>query len=186
MGQIRLNGHKFEQAPGDGEGQGSLACYSPWCRKESEMTEWLNNSNKLDSAGRKKALRPPVWNLSSKTLKIIFPFDLGIPLPRAHPEEVIQNTGKVLSLHLSVTFKKVLIFGVCWVFTAAHVLSLVAVRGLLIGWPLLLQLESAWALLVVAPRHMGSSWTRDQTHVSCMGKWIPNHWTTREVLECHF
>ena len=26
-----LNGHEFEQAPGDGEGQGSLVCYSPWC-----------------------------------------------------------------------------------------------------------------------------------------------------------
>ena len=26
----RLNGHTFEQAPGDGEGQGSLACCSPW------------------------------------------------------------------------------------------------------------------------------------------------------------
>ena len=32
----RLNGHKFEQAPGDGEGQGSLACYSPWRHKESQ------------------------------------------------------------------------------------------------------------------------------------------------------
>ena len=27
-----LNGHEFEQAPGDGEGQGSLACCSPWGR----------------------------------------------------------------------------------------------------------------------------------------------------------
>ena len=27
----RLNGHEFEQAPGDGDGQGSLACCSPWC-----------------------------------------------------------------------------------------------------------------------------------------------------------
>ena len=26
----RLNGHEFEQAPGDGEGQESLECYSPW------------------------------------------------------------------------------------------------------------------------------------------------------------
>ena len=26
----QLNGHEFEQAPGDGEGQGSLVCYSPW------------------------------------------------------------------------------------------------------------------------------------------------------------
>ena len=30
----RLNGHEFEQAPGDGEGQGSLACCSPWGHKE--------------------------------------------------------------------------------------------------------------------------------------------------------
>ena len=35
----RLNGHEFEQTPGDGEGQGSLACCSPWDRKESDMTE---------------------------------------------------------------------------------------------------------------------------------------------------
>ena len=27
------------------EGQGGLACYSPWGRKESDMTEWLNNNN---------------------------------------------------------------------------------------------------------------------------------------------
>ena len=40
-----LNGHEFEQAPGDGEGQGSLACCSPWGRKESDMTEQLNNSH---------------------------------------------------------------------------------------------------------------------------------------------
>ena len=31
----------FEQAPGAGDGQGSLVCCSPWCRKESDMTEWL-------------------------------------------------------------------------------------------------------------------------------------------------
>ena len=39
----QLNGHEFEQAPGDGEGQGSLACYSPWGHKESDMTERLNS-----------------------------------------------------------------------------------------------------------------------------------------------
>ena len=32
-----------EQAPGDGEGQGSLACCSPWGHKESDTTEQLNN-----------------------------------------------------------------------------------------------------------------------------------------------
>ena len=37
-----LNGHEFEQAPGVGDGQGSLACCSPWGHKESDTTEWLN------------------------------------------------------------------------------------------------------------------------------------------------
>ena len=37
-----LNGHEFEFAPGVGDGQGSLVCCSPWGRKESDMTEWLN------------------------------------------------------------------------------------------------------------------------------------------------
>ena len=34
----RLNGHEFVQTPRDSEGQGSLACYSPWGRKESDTT----------------------------------------------------------------------------------------------------------------------------------------------------
>ena len=34
----QLNGHEFEQAPGVDDGQGGLACYSPWGRKESDMT----------------------------------------------------------------------------------------------------------------------------------------------------
>ena len=32
-----LNGHEFEQTPGDSEGHGSLACCSPWGHKESDM-----------------------------------------------------------------------------------------------------------------------------------------------------
>ena len=39
----QLNEHEFEQAPGDDEGQGSLACCSPWGHKELDMTEQLNN-----------------------------------------------------------------------------------------------------------------------------------------------
>ena len=40
----RLSGHEFEQTPGDGEEQGSLACCSPWGRKVSDVTEQLNNN----------------------------------------------------------------------------------------------------------------------------------------------
>ena len=38
----QLDGHEFEQAEGVGDGQGSLACCSPWGCQESDMTEWLN------------------------------------------------------------------------------------------------------------------------------------------------
>ena len=39
----------FEQTLGDGEGQGSLVCYSPWGGKESDMTEKLNNNKFIKS-----------------------------------------------------------------------------------------------------------------------------------------
>ena len=38
----QLDGHVFEQAQGVGNGQGRLACYSPWGSKELAMTERLN------------------------------------------------------------------------------------------------------------------------------------------------
>ena len=38
----QLNGLEFEQAPGTGDGQGSLACCNPWGLKESDTTERLN------------------------------------------------------------------------------------------------------------------------------------------------
>ena len=41
-----LNGHEFERSLGYGEGQGSLACSSPWGCKESDVTVGLNNNNK--------------------------------------------------------------------------------------------------------------------------------------------
>ena len=36
------DGHEFEQALGVGDGQGSLACCSPWGHKDLDMTEQLN------------------------------------------------------------------------------------------------------------------------------------------------
>ena len=38
----RLNGHEFEQVPGVSDGQGALACCSPWGPKELNTTERLN------------------------------------------------------------------------------------------------------------------------------------------------
>ena len=39
----QLNGYKFEQAPGDGEGQRCMECCRPWGHKELDMTEQLKN-----------------------------------------------------------------------------------------------------------------------------------------------
>ena len=41
----RFNGHEFEQALEDGEGQGSVVCCNPRGHKESDMTARLNNNN---------------------------------------------------------------------------------------------------------------------------------------------
>ena len=38
----RFNGHEFEQAPGVGDGQGTLECCSPWAHKQLDTTEWVN------------------------------------------------------------------------------------------------------------------------------------------------
>ena len=43
----QLKGHEFEQAPGDGDGQGSLACCSLWGCKELDTTEQLKSKYKL-------------------------------------------------------------------------------------------------------------------------------------------
>ena len=43
----QCNGHKFEQILVDGEGERSLVCCNPWCHKESDVTEQLNNNRLL-------------------------------------------------------------------------------------------------------------------------------------------
>ena len=41
-----LNGHEFKQTLGDSEGQGSMACCSPWGDKELDITGWLKNKSR--------------------------------------------------------------------------------------------------------------------------------------------
>ena len=52
------NEHELGLTPGDGEGQGGLACCSPWGFKELDMTGWLNNNNK-DSVVPREVLTHP-------------------------------------------------------------------------------------------------------------------------------
>ena len=65
--------------------------------------------------------------------------------------------------------------------------SLVALLGILIAVA-----SPVWAaqalgpMSFVAPRHVESSQTREQTQVPCIGSWILNHWTTGRVLDFLF
>ena len=65
-----LYGHELEQALEVGDGQGSPACYSPWCSKESDITEQQNLTN---------AYIPSLLRLSSSH--------------QSHPSRSLQSTG---------------------------------------------------------------------------------------------
>ena len=77
-----VDGHEFEQAPGDGDGQGSLVCRSPWDRKESGTTEWLKWTDYQVSSPRishnwsfeSKLFLKPLNSLSSINLLVINSF----------------------------------------------------------------------------------------------------------------
>ena len=64
----RHNGHEFEQTPGDGEWQGSLACCSPLGRKESDTTEWLNKNNSAITKCNRQTSKIVSWFSLSCTL----------------------------------------------------------------------------------------------------------------------
>ena len=89
----QLNGHEFEQAPGDSEEEGRLACCCPWGCKELGMTELLNNNI---ATGHWKSLSPNfnyhqyinnLWKLYLEplVLKSIYNFEpLVLSWPLAH------------------------------------------------------------------------------------------------------
>ena len=72
-----LNGHEFEHTPGDTEGQGNLACCSPWGCKEVDMTEQLNNNYKVKL---RKFLSEMLFFFQNLPQNIIW--SLRIPLKR--------------------------------------------------------------------------------------------------------
>ena len=64
--QHQLHGHEFEQALEDGEGQGGLACCSPWGQKESDVTERLKGNNNISGCdlGRNHGVRISIQALA--------------------------------------------------------------------------------------------------------------------------
>jgi len=63
----RLNGHEFEQTPGDSEGQGSLACCSPWDAKSQKLlNDWITIYARYLSVNR---CCSTVWSMINWILK---------------------------------------------------------------------------------------------------------------------
>ena len=72
----QLNGHGFEQALGDGEGQGSLARCISWGHKEMDMTYWL--SDKLSLSLSSPGVISKVWMWVMKLFMGQYCFYLGV------------------------------------------------------------------------------------------------------------
>ena len=106
----RLNGHEFEQAPGDGKEQGSLMCCSPWGCKELDMTEWLNmqsSSAQWFNNNRKccKSKRIRVFSMTKASLVALYQLVKNLP---AMQETQVQSLGwenpleKEMATHSSI------------------------------------------------------------------------------------
>ena len=78
-------GHEFELVPGDDEGQGSLACCSPWSRKKSDTIEWLNSNNQFSI--RVKSVCCSVMSDS------LWPHELWPARPLCPWNSPVKNTG---------------------------------------------------------------------------------------------
>ena len=70
----RLDGHEFKQAPEDGEGQGSLACCSPWGGKKLDTAKLLDNNNnnpKEESVHFSSELKNTgIWNIFCQRIMV--------------------------------------------------------------------------------------------------------------------
>ena len=73
-----LDGHEFEQAQGVVDGQGSLACCSPWGHKESDRTEWLNKSESLNTAVLLRTTQYTYWWSSTPTRLLLSKVNLVV------------------------------------------------------------------------------------------------------------
>lgn len=143
---------------------------------------------------RKSCLCPLCFKIQLQTLLIWSPIYWYQLLSGFSPG--IQWLGHGQELVLMGHFPKSLTFVlkalVCILFKNylfMAMLGLCCCTGFSLQWLLLLQLRSSrteaqqsWCTGLVAPQHIGSSQIRDQTHVSCSGRWILNLGTTREAF----
>ena len=76
-----LDGHEFEQTPGDSKGQESLAWWSTWCCKQSDMTEWLTTTNiSISESAQYKTVKTKNKNKTSGSFEFSFNLSFHFPI----------------------------------------------------------------------------------------------------------
>ena len=105
----RIDGHEFEQAPGVGDGQGSLACCSPWGHEESDITEQLNWTEAFSQKHMIPVLPSPNISLKFmvKTSLVVQWWGVSLPMQVTWVQSLVQEDStclratKTMPLHLS-------------------------------------------------------------------------------------
>ena len=124
----RCNEHELGQTPGNGEGQGDLACCSPWGCKESDTTGQLNNNHSSNDAGEEKHTGRDMLVRGLRALTTQVYWFQGT----AHLQHYTPSNSFTPSLLPSFLFKIKFIyylFLAVWGFIAAGGLSLVLESG---------------------------------------------------------
>ena len=161
-----LSGHEFEQTPGDSDGQGSLACCSPWGRKELDTSEWLNNNN--NSLCQCYIVEYLLLNWQKQSL-----IDFNIYLTTIRINTCTVCVGRCVWL-----FKKVVVVK-SWCVYAKSLQSCPTLCHPMVcsspGSTVYVILQARILEWFALPSSRGSSWPRDQTPVSCIGRWVLYH-----------
>ena len=161
-----LSGHEFEQTPGDSDGPGSLACCSPWGRKELDTSEWLNNNN--NSLCQCYIVEYLLLNWQKQSL-----IDFNIYLTTIRINTCTVCVGRCVWL-----FKKVVVVK-SWCVYAKSLQSCPTLCHPMVcsspGSTVYVILQARILEWFALPSSRGSSWPRDQTPVPCIGRWVLYH-----------
>ena len=121
----RFNEHEYEQTLGDGQGQGSLVCWSPWGCKEVDKTERLNNEQESTGihhlVSKLKVSRNKLFPLKSlncensnkQLFSTIYYYYYSLIVSRAGNEKhdnIMQTITKLVTLTLTTTVIPFLIY----------------------------------------------------------------------------
>ena len=98
-----LNEREFEQAPGVGDGQGSLVCCSPWACKELDMTDWLTKLNCENPRGDTDTLKFLNFTFGSLIyLGITFLYGVRCCDPIFPPMWIINNLASFIERNIII------------------------------------------------------------------------------------